>query len=206
MPIIIFNGKSYSDPNAMPPDVRQAYEQALGLLADKNQNGLPDMMEGMFGPADAQGSPVASANFIMAEGQSYARVADMPPDVRQRYEQAMAQMPAPFAANQIVADGKVYNSVDELPPELRQKYTQAMAKMNAVLGDANQNGVPDIMEGAMAAAANPAATANPLPPNTSASVISETTPNARGGLLLLAGLGLVVLVLVLVLVVLPMFK
>ncbi len=44
---IIFNGKEYASPEEMPPDVRQAYNQAIGImLADANQNGIPDIFEG----------------------------------------------------------------------------------------------------------------------------------------------------------------
>jgi hypothetical protein len=38
---ILFNGKSYNRVEDMPPEARQAYEQAMGPLADNNQDGLP---------------------------------------------------------------------------------------------------------------------------------------------------------------------
>ena len=39
--------------------------------------------------------------------------------------------------------GKEYNSFEELPPEAKK----AFEKLNKVLGDKDQNGVPDIFEG-----------------------------------------------------------
>lgn len=51
--------------------------------------------------------------------------------------------PIVAAQSVIVYEGKTYNSVDELPPEARRKYEEAMDK----LGDANQNGIPDLLEG-----------------------------------------------------------
>jgi hypothetical protein len=113
MPNFVVNGQTYSDPNEMPPDVRKAYDQAMGALADKNQNGVPDILEGLKTP------------------QSVAE-----------------QLPSLFqmASRQVIVDGKLYSSPEELSPEQREKYDQAMAKMSQVMGDANQNGVPDILE------------------------------------------------------------
>jgi hypothetical protein len=42
----------------------------------------------------------------------------------------------------IVIDGKTYHSVDEMPPDIRQKYEAAMR----LLGDANENRIPDAFE------------------------------------------------------------
>ena len=39
---INFNGKTYNSLDEMPPEARQAYEQAMALLADQDGNGLPD--------------------------------------------------------------------------------------------------------------------------------------------------------------------
>lgn len=47
---IVFNGKPYDSVDAMPADVREAYQRALELFADRNQNGTPDILEGK-GPA-----------------------------------------------------------------------------------------------------------------------------------------------------------
>lgn len=44
---IVFNGTEYSSPDQMPPNVRQAYDQAMGsVLADRDRNGIPDIFEG----------------------------------------------------------------------------------------------------------------------------------------------------------------
>ena len=43
---IIAGGKEYNSIEELPAEVRAKYEQALGTL-DKNQNGVPDFMEGM---------------------------------------------------------------------------------------------------------------------------------------------------------------
>ena len=42
---IVFNGQQYSSVDEMPAGVRQAYEQAMGVLADSNRDGIPDLFE-----------------------------------------------------------------------------------------------------------------------------------------------------------------
>jgi hypothetical protein len=40
---IIFNGKEYATPEAMPEEVRKMYQRALAQLADADQQDVPDM-------------------------------------------------------------------------------------------------------------------------------------------------------------------
>ena len=85
---IIFNGKTYTDPSEMPADVRKAYDQALGLLADANRNGIPDLLEtaGLGNVISVQQSQ------IVVNGQSYGGPEEMPPFVRQLYDLALRQL------------------------------------------------------------------------------------------------------------------
>ncbi len=46
---INFNGQEYSDPDAMPEDVRKAYLGALAWLRDADDNGIPDVLESRAG-------------------------------------------------------------------------------------------------------------------------------------------------------------
>lgn len=43
---IIFNGREYDSPEAMPDDVRRAYQEMLDQLQDKDQDGIPDVLQG----------------------------------------------------------------------------------------------------------------------------------------------------------------
>ena len=43
---IIFNGQEYDSPEAMPPDVRKAYQVMLDQLQDKDKDGIPDVLQG----------------------------------------------------------------------------------------------------------------------------------------------------------------
>ena len=42
---ITINGRTYSSPEEMPPEVREQFEKAMSMLADKNNNGIPDALE-----------------------------------------------------------------------------------------------------------------------------------------------------------------
>jgi hypothetical protein len=85
---IIFNGKPYESAEEMPTDIRAAYEAIMGIMADKNQNGVPDLMEGMPGIA----VQAMQAMQIFFEGKMYSGVDQLPPEARARYEQAMARL------------------------------------------------------------------------------------------------------------------
>jgi len=72
----------------MPADVRRAYESIMGIMADKNRNGVPDIMEGLPAGADQ----AATSMQIFFEGRLYSGVNDLPPEARARYEQAMGKL------------------------------------------------------------------------------------------------------------------
>lgn len=43
---IVVNGRTYSSLDEMPPEARAAYQQMMGVFADKDGNGVPDILEG----------------------------------------------------------------------------------------------------------------------------------------------------------------
>ena len=45
---ITVNGQTYKSVEEMPPEVRQQYEKAIGMMADRNNNGIPDALEGVL--------------------------------------------------------------------------------------------------------------------------------------------------------------
>lgn len=60
----VVDGREYISLEDLPPEARAKYEQAMGAL-DKNQNGIPDFVEGMLGmmpqnPAKANPSSATS--------------------------------------------------------------------------------------------------------------------------------------------------
>lgn len=52
----VVNGQSYDSLDALPPEARAKYEQAMGAM-DRNQNGMPDFLEGRMN-VSAQSAPV----------------------------------------------------------------------------------------------------------------------------------------------------
>jgi hypothetical protein len=84
---IVFNGQEYPSVEAMPPAVRQAYQQVMGMFADKDGDGVPDL----FQDGGIEPTVIQQSSFVM-NGQAYPSLEAMPPDVRRMYEQAMGQM------------------------------------------------------------------------------------------------------------------
>lgn len=88
---IIFNGKEYASVEAMPEGVRRLYEAAMQQLADKDRDGVPDVLE--------RGG-IANKFFtiqhtsITVDGKTYGSVEEMPADVRRVYEEAMEKLDA----------------------------------------------------------------------------------------------------------------
>jgi hypothetical protein len=107
---------------------------------------------------------------IVIDGKTYSSVNEMPPDVRQKYEQAMSTSQSGDAnifadkdnsgtpdilenlssktvvsnIMKFIVDGTEFKSMEDLPPEARAKYEQAMGAL-----DKDKNGVPDFMENMM---------------------------------------------------------
>lgn len=169
---IVIDGKVYNSVDEMPADVRQRYEQALSslkdqsvngmpdvpannnIITDSNQDGIPDIVE------NSLGSPIVKAALkIMMNGREFHSLDDLPPEARAKVEQAMSRLDANHngvpdmlenntnassvnSSVKFLVNGQEVRGLEDLPPEVRLRYEQAMGKL-----DANQNGVPDFMEG-----------------------------------------------------------
>ena len=86
---IIFNGKTYNSVEEMPAQERQAYEAIMGAFADKDRDGMPDMLQGgglTTGSVQVEGVPV------FYQGKAYQNLDELPPEARARYEEAMRQL------------------------------------------------------------------------------------------------------------------
>ena len=88
---ITFNGQEYDSPAAMPPEVRQLYQMMTSMLADKNQDGMPDIFAS--GAADVKSKLFQTTQFIV-DGKAYSSLDELPPAARQRYEQAIVRFDA----------------------------------------------------------------------------------------------------------------
>ena len=86
---IVFNGTEYDGVEAMPPDVRRAYEAALESLGKAGGETLASLLkDGSGGGASIK----ATFREIVVNGKKYDSLDEMPPDIRQSYEEAMASL------------------------------------------------------------------------------------------------------------------
>jgi len=89
MPQIHFNGKTYNDIAEMPANERQAYEQMVNMLVDKNGNGIPDFLEGDI--IKNITSFYTAAKSVHYNGNVYNNVNELPPDVQVKVQSALAK-------------------------------------------------------------------------------------------------------------------
>jgi hypothetical protein len=81
---------------------------------------------------------------IKINGKEYAGPEEMPPDVRQLYEQALAKAGTSPQANvksKIKFNGQSYNSPDEMPEDTRRIFESVMSTVNK-----DHDGIPDALQ------------------------------------------------------------
>ena len=79
--LIVIDGKTYNSIDEVPEDVRKKYEQAMNSLKDENRNQIPDAFENM-----SSNVVVLEDMKIIVDGKEFNSLADLPPNVRARYE------------------------------------------------------------------------------------------------------------------------
>jgi hypothetical protein len=85
---IIFNGKTYNNVDEMPANERQAYESMFQIFTDANGNGIPDFLEGDI----AKNVMTAFTNVVHYDGKIYNSMDDLPPEARQKVQDAFAKL------------------------------------------------------------------------------------------------------------------
>ena len=87
---ITINGQQYDSPEAMHPDVRRMYDEAMrtvgSSLAGGQGGGSTQVFTGQAGPV---GGSVVVNRVITVNNRTYGSVDELPPDVRQQYEDAL---------------------------------------------------------------------------------------------------------------------
>jgi len=81
---------------------------------------------------------------IKINGKEYTSPEEMPPDVRQIYEQAVTKGLVSTQVNaspKITFNGQSYNSLDEMPENVRRVYENLISTI-----DKDQNGIPDALQ------------------------------------------------------------
>ena len=90
-PGITINGQHYDSPEAMPPDVRRLYEDALRTIESSRAAGTDrDSTQVLTGSAlpGVKTSIVIRKTFSV-NGRTYSSLDEMPPNVRQRVESGL---------------------------------------------------------------------------------------------------------------------
>ena len=85
---IIFDGKEYASVEEMPLEVRRSYEQIAGLLADRDGDGIPDLV----GDASASHTLTVRRMRFVHDGKVYSSVEEMPSEARRQYDAAVRQL------------------------------------------------------------------------------------------------------------------
>ena len=111
---IYFNGKKYNSMAEMPPDQREMYERFSRFMEDADKDGVPDVIQsgglsglketfGMIkdiaqmssntqGMTQEQFSIIRETdNSIVINGKQYESIAEMPPDIRQVYNEVVSK-------------------------------------------------------------------------------------------------------------------
>ena len=91
---ITINGQEYESPEAMPPDVRQRYEEAMRLvgpsLANAQSGGSTQVVTSRLGPLGANVDPNLIVNKVVTvNDRTHGSVNELPPEVRKEYEDAL---------------------------------------------------------------------------------------------------------------------
>ena len=85
---ITINGREYESVEEMPPDVLAIHEQSMSMLADRDGNGIPDIMErGNVKITGGEDFKMISAvnRKITVNGKTYKRFEDMPAEIQEKF-------------------------------------------------------------------------------------------------------------------------
>lgn len=122
--MIEFNDKTYRSVEEMPPEVRKAYEEAMRHLAEAREKGLTALTKATQEESGLHRKVEIHTTKIVVNGQEYASMEEMPPEVRKIYEQAMklagVSLTEPAGQN---VEGQAEPALSASPPETSQPRT-----------------------------------------------------------------------------------
>lgn len=90
---IVIGGREYKSREELPAALREHFDRALSLLADKDGNGVPDILEGAADtPKLAPGVPPVAvySHRIVFNGREYGSLEELPADVRRQISDQVA--------------------------------------------------------------------------------------------------------------------
>ena len=115
---ITINGQQYESPEAMPPEVRRMYDEAMRTVGPSLAGGQSGGSTQVFtGQAGHLGANVVVNRVITVNNRTYRSIDELPPEVRQLYEDAL-QGAAPPASSTHPKTG-LHVSVNLTRPQVR---------------------------------------------------------------------------------------
>src|SRR5689334_13641478 len=124
---ITINGQQYDSPEAMPPDVRRMYEEAMRVAGASLASGKSGSSTQVFtGRTGDLGASLVVNRVITVNDRTYGSIDELPPDVRQLYEQTLKGA-APGSAHPTTG---LHVSVN-----MGRPHVQGPAQINAVVFD-----------------------------------------------------------------------
>jgi hypothetical protein len=114
---------------------------------------------------------------IRVNGQEYSSVDEMPPEIRQAFERAMAGQTGATTTTKtfkVVFNGQEYNGLDQMPAAVRQLYETAMAAVEQK-GDA----IPNLVGGSGQATAQPSWQSSGSTPSIPAPILGSAGTRAE---------------------------
>jgi hypothetical protein len=91
---ITVNGVEYRSVDEMPPDVRRQYDKMMAMLADRDGNGVPDLLQGKGSTQSIRSTRGVSSmshegivEHIEINGKTYNRLEDVPRELREMIEE-----------------------------------------------------------------------------------------------------------------------
>lgn len=125
---ITINGQTYDSPEAMPPDVRRTYEEAMRLLGPALENApkdaRTDVLTGHAGPF--HGSVVVNRT-VTVDNRKFGGVEGLSPELRRMYEDAVRGAAAPARR----ADANIHVAVEMNLPQERRKGLQPVSDIES---------------------------------------------------------------------------
>ncbi len=106
---IIFNGREYAGPEAMPADVRKAYQELLDQLQDKDQDGIPDVLKD-GGAGNVLG--IVQQTSVTYDGRTLDSVPGLPAPMRRLIENAIGQVNRGTAPNELPGNEPPLQTMD----------------------------------------------------------------------------------------------
>jgi hypothetical protein len=107
---ITINGQTYDSPEAMPPDVRRLYDEAMRTVAGGPSGGSTQVVTGRIG--EHAGASIVVNRTVTVNHRTYGSLDELPPEARQQLENALESA-------QVRPRASVHLSLNMEGPQLR---------------------------------------------------------------------------------------